>query len=252
MILACPACATRFQVPDDALGDRPRRVRCSVCRLEWRVPGGTPPRGEPGGTPAAVTTAVAPPGPAAPAAAERAPAALRLATINAPAPVRTAPPEPRPRAPARSRRGPVAALLLLVLALAAAGGWLARDRVVAALPWLQPIVERLTPATRAAGLPETLVLDRVESARVVESGRDVVLVQGVVRNAGDGARLLPAVLVTLKDADGRPLKAQAHRLAEAELASGGAAAFSVRVLDPPPAAERYDVTFLTAPGAGPR
>ena len=35
MILTCPACATRFLVPDAAFGAAPRRVRCGKCKHEW-------------------------------------------------------------------------------------------------------------------------------------------------------------------------------------------------------------------------
>jgi predicted Zn finger-like uncharacterized protein len=38
VILACPSCATRFRVDDRLLGADGRRVRCSVCHREWRVP----------------------------------------------------------------------------------------------------------------------------------------------------------------------------------------------------------------------
>ena len=114
MIIACPACGTRYAVPDAAIGNEGRTVRCAKCKHSWFQ---DPPQSV---EDAAAATAPSP-APAEPAATRPAPPPVAepvATTAPSPAPQSFAPapdPEPEPEAPGpsvshwRSPESPVAA-----------------------------------------------------------------------------------------------------------------------------------------------
>jgi predicted Zn finger-like uncharacterized protein len=98
MIIACPACATRYAVPDSAIGVEGRTVRCAKCRHSWFQDG---PRIEvPAPAPPAPPPVAAPSPPQAPEPEPRPEPEAEPESAPEPEPAVQAEPEPEPEAAA--------------------------------------------------------------------------------------------------------------------------------------------------------
>lgn len=199
MIIQCPACATRYVVPETAIGVEGRTVRCAKCRHSWfQEPGELPLR------PAMVLT---------PDNAETEDAGLEPDPVFAP----ESPPPPLPVGEARYAKAQVShfdaappfrrranplkiwSWAAGIFAVVAAGLILAVSFF--GLPDWVPV----SRPTFAAAQPD-LQLDfppERQERRQLPNGKEFFAASGSITNIGTTAQRLPTILIVLRDARDR-------------------------------------------------
>lgn len=235
MIITCPSCATRYEIPPKHLGPAGRMVRCTNCGHRWFVSheaaeGADQPdesdTDEPIRSPAVAAEPPAPPPPL-----EQAP---ELHTADRPAKSR------RETAASRSTAATLGWLAVLLLLLILTGLVLGRNEVVALAPQTAPIYQRMgLPVTQAIGLELTGIV----SERLADDDREVLRIAGTVRNVAGREREVPPLRIALLDAGRDEVLVREIEPPQAVLADGASTRFSVDLDDPPAAARNFSVTF---------
>jgi predicted Zn finger-like uncharacterized protein len=204
MIITCPACHTRFQIPPASLGANGRNVRCSSCSERWFVEAFTD----------------APPPPLALGEPVAKQAMSRLGGLRG------------------GRLAPwlTGALLLLLAAAAIAG----RNQIADRLPAAAPVYQRLGLSLE---LPLGIEFRDLGSERRTAEGQPVLVVTGEITNITGQRRDVPPIRVALLDNDRRELDHGSFDPPEPALGPGGVARFEVKLDAPPREASDFSVSF---------
>ena len=241
MILTCPACATSYFIPDDAVGSNGRKVRCQSCGEVWRA--GVDEPLELTLTPDQAAPAPAPsPQPASVTAAETA----SLAQTPAPELPRAfrARAEQQRRFRRAAAHGVIWAGLAAVFIGLIVSAFLFRVEVVKAFP-------RAAAAYAMVGAPVNPIgLDfEAMSARAAPNAPGMVVVSGAIRNVRDAEIVSPPVRVALLDEHGAEIAFKVVPIDAAPVLPGKVQGFAVLIPDPSGKAADIGVNFV--PGAPP-
>lgn len=267
MIIACPACSTRYVVPDSAIGVDGRTVRCAKCRHSWYQDGSLPadlPQvavADPVAEQRPASPPPAPPPPAAPPAPEpdryvapeaelaEAPVGYAVPAAEAPPPVYEDDGDHRYSDEARSsfdfeppfqprrnrlRMWTMAAVLFAVVALAA---------VAAVARYGMPNWLHLPGTTFAQAQPD-LVLDfppNRQDRRTLPNGTEFFGASGTISNVGQTRQTVPTILIVLRDGRERIVYSYEVAPPKRTLAPGESVTVNEAVTDVPKSAKSAEI-----------
>ena len=271
MRITCPECDSGFDVPDNAVPEKGRKLKCSQCQHKWHQ----------------MPLADSP----APAAAPKAKAKAKPKPKKEPEPNADqeegedadidfgggetdtakgdddggfpmsgsgerdpnddddfdAPPIPRRQnmgaAAKPSRRGryiaiAAAAIFLLIIPGGLVG---ARAPLVSTVPAISPLFDAIGLHVSVPG--EELIIQNVGAWRKTEGGVERMLIQGEIRNETQKMQSVPVLRAMIMDAAGAELQSAPYTPEAALLVPGDVLAFAYEIPNPGPNAVRVTVSF---------
>jgi predicted Zn finger-like uncharacterized protein len=222
MIVSCPKCSTRFLVPDDALGEKGRSVRCGACGQSWfQEPSGDKPYEPPPLTPDEEFTT----------------------PLNRD--------ERRPR----GRQWPRLVawfLFIFVIALIIGGGYRYRQEIVRRWPRAAELYSTLgitvgettkTPlVVRRAAL--VVPASSIKIERQSRGDTPLLVISGQIRNRSDKTQTVGRMRITLTDANSKALKSWLFAPEARTLEPGASMTFRSSVANPPAEAKKVRFDFV--------
>lgn len=267
MIITCPHCQTKYQVTYEAIGSAGRKVQCAHCHLAWDqspVSAKSDKAEQQGSESDRLFDAMSEDALDEALVHEEQIVAAEKALIAAPAGKDT--PRSAPNAAEMKKRQadfskrhnamisrlPLARLrraarigVVLMLAGLVSGAYFGRVAIVERYPDLAGLYDAVGLGVNVVGLD----FSNLETLKTLSGGNDVLMVSAQIVGLTAKPTRVPPVVVSLLDAEGRPVYEWSVTPRVRDLMAGERATFDTRLSLPPSAAARVRLRFSGGQGA---